>query len=111
MNRKLATPLDFILIVLIVVCALIMILNFTSNTGKFAVVSVNDKTIAQLDLSNNQTKHIETEQGYNVIVIKNGKCTVSDADCRDGICVNHSAINKIGQSIVCLPHKLIVEIK
>ena len=39
------------------------------------------------------------------------ECFIKNADCRDGICVSRGKINKVGESIVCLPHKLIVEIK
>ena len=32
------------------------------------------------------------------------------ADCRDQICVRHRAVSAVGESIICLPHKLVVEI-
>ena len=48
---------------------------------------------------------------YNLLVIQDGKADVTEASCPDGICVNHRAISKQGQSIVCLPNKVVVEIE
>lgn len=112
MNRKLITPLDICLITLVVLLSfLAFFLHLFSEDGKKAVVTVNEKIVAEFELDTNQIRKIKSDAGYNVVVIKNNECFVSDADCRDGICVKHKAINKVGQSIVCLPHKLIVEIK
>ena len=112
MKRKLITPLDLSLIVLVVfVCGVFAFLNLFSEDGNKVVITVDESVVAELELDVDQTKKIKNQYGYNYVVIKNKECFVSKADCRDGICVEHSAVNKVGQSIVCLPHKLIVEIK
>ena len=46
----------------------------------------------------------------NNLVIKNGYADMTEADCPDKICVNHVKISQVGESIVCLPHKVVVEI-
>lgn len=33
------------------------------------------------------------------------------ADCKDQICADHKAIEKSGETIVCLPHKVVIEIR
>ncbi|MDR3037642.1 MAG: NusG domain II-containing protein [Coriobacteriales bacterium] len=53
---------------------------------------------------------VETALGVNVIVIKAGQVYVEQADCPNQVCVNHAAISRVGQSIVCLPHTLVVTI-
>lgn len=53
----------------------------------------------------------DREYGYNVLVIRHGEVSVSDADCPDKICVRHKAISLNGESIICLPHKLVIQIK
>lgn len=50
------------------------------------------------------------EGARNEIVMKNGKVYVSEANCRDQICVKTHAISQNGEIIVCLPHQLTVEI-
>ena len=46
----------------------------------------------------------------NLIVIADGVCRVTQADCPDGICVLHGGIRRPGEAIICLPHHLVVEI-
>lgn len=52
----------------------------------------------------------EKSSGLNIIMIENGKVSVIDANCPDKICVEHKEIDSVGETIICLPHKLIVEI-
>ena len=65
---------------------------------------------AFLPLGEDDSIRIDTDGGYNVITVKDGEVTVSEADCRDQICVEHKKIRKTGETIVCLPHKLVVTI-
>lgn len=48
--------------------------------------------------------------GYNLLSVSDGVVWMEAADCRDQICVRHSAVSAEGESIICLPHKLVVEI-
>ena len=112
MSRKLFTLLDVVLIFSVIFISIVLGVIFSSRqSGKTAVISVEEKVVASLKLNINATEEIKTDYGYNLVVIENGKCFIKNADCRDGICVSRGKINKVGESIVCLPHKLIVEIK
>ena len=51
------------------------------------------------------------ENGYNLILINGGSVQVTDADCPDKLCVKQKSISKKGESIICLPHKLVVQIE
>ena len=46
----------------------------------------------------------------NVLVISDGKAKMRSAECPDQICVRQKAISKKGETIVCLPNKVIVEV-
>lgn len=48
---------------------------------------------------------------YNLVHIKGGKVSVSAASCKNQVCVRHGSISKSGESIVCLPNRLIVTIE
>ncbi len=52
------------------------------------------------------------EQGENLnrLVISGGKATVELANCPDGICAAHRPISYEGESIVCLPHKVVITV-
>lgn len=49
-------------------------------------------------------------EGYNLLMISGGKAFLSDADCPDKLCVKQGSISRNGESIICLPHKLVVRI-
>ena len=51
------------------------------------------------------------EENYNLLFISDGKASISDADCPDGLCVRSRSISRNGESIICLPHKLVIEIE
>lgn len=48
---------------------------------------------------------------YNEVVIKSGEVYVSEASCKNQVCVRHGHISKAGESIVCLPNRLVVRIE
>ena len=49
--------------------------------------------------------------GVNIIKIKDNKIGIIEADCPDKVCMNPEYIEKAGESLVCLPHKVMIEIK
>lgn len=49
--------------------------------------------------------------GTNTCIIENGKVRMTWADCPDHICVHTAAISKAGGTIVCLPNKIVLEIR
>ena len=48
---------------------------------------------------------------YNVVVISGGTVSVTEASCKNQVCVKHGAISRSGESIVCLPNRLVVRIE
>lgn len=47
---------------------------------------------------------------YNLLKISDGTVFVLEADCPDKLCVKQKAISQNGESIICLPHKLVIRI-
>ena len=47
----------------------------------------------------------------NTLVIKGGVADMTSADCPDHLCVKQKAISKEGESIICLPNKVVVTVK
>ena len=74
------------------------------------VVTVDGKSYGTYSLKREQVIRIETEYGYNELTIKDGKAGVTASDCKNQVCVHSMAISQNGQSIICLPHKLIIQI-
>ena len=53
---------------------------------------------------------ITTELGENHVVIKDGTVDVDWADCKNQVCVNTKEATHVHDSIICLPHQLVIEI-
>lgn len=53
---------------------------------------------------------LEDESGSNTVQVERGRIRISAADCPDQICVNQGWISDSTVPIVCLPHKLMIEI-
>lgn len=105
--------------IIIIILALVMgAYGYVFYTG----MSTDDKilTITQdqevlyefkIDDSYRNMIKIESDSQYNVIYIQDGEVWVEESNCLNQVCVDHSHVSKIGEMIVCIPHKLILEIK
>jgi hypothetical protein len=107
---------DFFLIGSILIIALIVlaILAFTAKSGKMVKVIIDGKEKYAYNLNENKEEIIFTGKNnefQNIVVIENGEVFIKNANCPDKICVSHRKISKKGQTIVCLPHKLVVEVE
>jgi hypothetical protein len=75
------------------------------------VIKVDGNVVKQLALKNDTEFDVSGYQGgTNHIVIQDNAVYMSDADCPDKLCVHTGTIHKTGETIVCLPHRVVVEI-
>lgn len=113
-NKK-KNDLILIGVLLVVALAAYFCMSFfqgANTKNGVAVVIIDDVEYGRFPLVVDTEERIELPDGsYNLLVIQDGKADVTEASCPDGICVNHRAISKQGQSIVCLPNKVVVEIE
>lgn len=103
---------DKLLIVIVVCVAFCAFLAHQIIGGDGAgkvTVKVNGELKGTYSLAEDQT--IEINGGTNILQIKNGKADMTEADCPDQLCVNQRAISRQGESIICLPHKVVVEVE
>lgn len=104
---------DFILIAVtgVAVCVLLFLLyGVNSASGAYAQIEVNGEVAETLPLDTDTVYEIITDGGKNLLVIEDGYAKVSEADCPDGICKNHSKIRRNGESIICLPHRVVITV-
>lgn len=110
---------DIIIIVILLCISLIPELVFGVIMGKhyngtYAEITIDGKFYKKINLSEHRGEDqidITTSYGDNIINVKDKSIKVIDADCKDKICVRSGFISEPGQIIVCLPHKLMIEIK
>ena len=103
---------DIILICFVTILCIgsIGYLFLNKEEGTKVIITVDGIPYQEAELSKNQTIDIKTEDHVNVLVIEDGYAKMFEADCPDQICVHQKRINKKGESIVCMPHKIVVTV-
>ncbi len=106
---------DIILITAVILAAVIGIiyLNFFRSPGDSVTVTVDGEVYGVFSLSENTAEDIytgENNENLNRLVISDGKAFMETASCPDGICVSHKSIFRDGESIVCLPNRVVVTV-
>ena len=106
---------DILLIaVLLLISAIALVyLFFIRSGGDTVKVTVDGKVYGVYSLNEDRREEIKTgENGENrnLLVIKNGKAFMESASCPDGICVSHHKIFRDGESIVCLPNRVVITV-
>ncbi len=96
--------------ILLTAALLLLFRAHFSPKGKYVSVSVNDVTVKVFDITSEVDQYIEGIDGKNRIRVENGKVWIEEADCPEGICQHHTPISRVGDSIICLPHRLVVTI-
>lgn len=109
-RRKVLHDSILIAVVLVLVLGGFFLLKLTGKPGDRAVVLIDGKERASYPLSEELQTVIQTGENTNTLVIRDGKASVAEATCPDGICVAHRPISKVGETIVCLPHKVVVKV-
>lgn len=105
---------DYVLLAgfLVIGALLFFFLRVHKEAGQIAVVRVSGNETASYVLTEDRTVTIEGKNGgTNVLVIEDGKAHLSEASCPDKLCVHQGTVSKSGQTIVCLPNEVVVEIR
>lgn len=112
-KKKIKRDIMLIATLIIVCAAAFLIINFVvKNDGITAVVKVDGNIVYMLPLDKDASVTVEGYQGgSNTVVIENGTVYMKDADCPDKLCEKTGKISKNGETIVCLPHRVVVEIQ
>ena len=112
MEKKKRRRADLLLVLgLLAVGGVIGLLVLLSGRPGGAVqVRVAGEIKGTYRLNAEQMIRIEGIGGTNLLVIADGSASVAEADCPDALCVSMGKISRAGQSIVCLPHQVVVEV-
>lgn len=101
-----------LMIVVLLLAGLITVFYhiYSGETGETVRIMIDGNDYGSYPLGEDNIVEIGNSFGYNRIVIENGEVFMQEADCPDQYCVEHKAISKTNETIVCLPHKLVVEL-
>ena len=105
---------DFIVLLVILavisLAGIFVVLN--RENGETVVIFLQGDVYQEIPLTENREIEIQKEGvTVNVLNIRDGKAGMTDADCPDKLCVHQKPISKSGETIVCLPNKIVVEVK
>lgn len=81
-----------------------------NKSGASVIVTIDGKEYGTYSLLKDDTIDITSEYGSNQLVIEDHKATIKEASCPDKICVHEKSISKTGETIVCLPNKMVVTV-
>ncbi len=85
---------------------------FGRNSGAVVEITVDGELYGSYALDKNQTVDIMVgETKTNTLVIQDGKADMTKASCPDKLCVHQKAISRTKETIVCLPNKVVAEVR
>ena len=96
----------FIIVAAVFIIALSFMLIKGKN-GATLTVKENNKTVYVGSIY--KDKNIKLQN--NTLIIKDGYVYMKSANCKNNICVHTGKIHKKGESIICLPNKVIAQIE
>lgn len=88
----------------------VLIVKYGLKSGNTAGVYIDDKLVQTIDLSVDDEYTFQTDKGSNTVEVRNGAVSMKSADCPDKVCVRMGTKNRNGETITCLPHKLVIEV-
>ena len=111
--------LDIVIIISLIIISFIPEIVFGMVMGynydmTYAEITVDGEFYSKIPLSTHKGEEIieiNLDGHENIILIKDGTIKMIEADCPDSLCIYQGKISKVGQSLVCLPNRVMVEIK
>lgn len=104
----------FLLLAAVAASAALLLLRGGGEDSPVARITRDGVLLEEIDLNKVDqpyTLTFEDESGSNTISVERGRIRISEADCPDQVCVNQGWIADGTVPIVCLPHRLMVEIE
>ena len=112
-SKKTKNDIILVAVILLIAAAGLLTVNLTRQEGSMVVVKIDGVETQRYSLCEDRTVEIitgENDEFSNTLVIEDGKAYISQADCPDKICQEHRSVSYSGETIVCLPHKIVIEI-
>ena len=97
--------------ILVIALVLFLVIHLTRNeAGNQIRITVDGAVYGTYSLEKDQVIEVKEKDFYNRIRIQDGVAYMEEANCPDGYCEEQGKISGRTQTIVCLPHKLVLEV-
>lgn len=106
--------ISFFILVSFIPAAVFALTASSAEEGLVAVIQVQGKTFREVRLTGHTGEEqilVQTELGMNLIQVVDGKIGMFEASCPDKVCYDPHFISEQGETIVCLPNKVVIEVK
>lgn len=118
---KVFKPFDFVVIIVLIIGSFLPCLFFflqeaqaVDNEGdRIAIVRINGEVVDEFNLDevdDFEKTYYPADDQYNIVQVEDGRIRVKQDNSPDQIAVKTSWIWKNGQTSICLPHRLVIEI-
>lgn len=97
--------------ILILIAVSFLLIHLYKSEGSKLLVTVDGKDYKTFSLNENTVFTIQQEDGqWNTFEIKDGDVRMLEASCPDKLCVKFGKIHYDGESITCLPNRVVLRI-
>lgn len=100
----------FIFFILSAVIIAVIPVALPAGAGKEVRITARGQEYGVYPLDRDTEIEITGHGHTNIVEISEGKVWMEHSDCHNQICVNTKAISRTGETIVCLPNRVVVEI-
>ena len=107
------TKADIIIILALFILTVLSfkVMSRISAQGNEAHVHIEGKLTHKIDLSVDKEYSVDVQNGNVTIKVAGGKLYITEADCPRKICIDDSPISMKGESLICVPNKLVIGIE
>jgi len=103
---------DIILTVILIIAGLAI--SYAFSTGKTAgdelLITADGRKFGSYSLLEDRNITVKQEGHINKVTIKDGVVSMTFSDCKGQDCVKQHSISETGETIICLPNKIVLEI-
>ncbi|WP_249641483.1 MULTISPECIES: NusG domain II-containing protein [unclassified Enterococcus] len=111
---------DYLILMCLLLASFIPIIIFQlnqnsekNNNDLYAIVSIDGKEVDRFNLAeidDYEKTYYPASNQYNIVQINHGRIRVKADNSPDQIAVKTGWISKSGQTSICLPHRLVIEV-
>ena len=113
--KRRPVPFDLLAVALVLLLAALVSFRFYGGervgAARLVTVSIGGETVDRFDLSEPGVQRIYTNNGYTLTVqTEEFGLRVVSSDCPNQDCVHRGTIDRGGESIVCLPARIVISL-
>ncbi len=103
---------DIVLILMVIIGLAFLSFNLYGNDqGNKEVMIIGQNFRGVYPIEKNRKIEVKGPLGDTIVVIEDGKAWIEYSPCREKICMKMGKISRVGQQVVCVPNRVLVEIE